>query len=277
MTRKIGRAIQHLDFGVGDLANDMLQPRDQTPQAMAVSVDIDSGMGWLPSLGAIKADLILYPYPLSSRNFDAPVHYFLERRVDNEDETDMIPIHEVHHFLLGAFGLVGKGRIQLYLFLPNLRQKGRKPKTNTVLDSIKDKFISKCLLPAIRKDLSDFQLEQCPHGMWEAKMDCEAPKYEGQLNGSTGNALINDIIIPERYLAQIWDRCKRKMNRRIVGDDWETEALRDSRLFWCFKGEKYSLCTSNVLRIEEPEERVSCPLFRVNPIPNNPQPKQFIC
>jgi len=258
MTGKLGRAIQRLDFGIGDLLNDMLQPQDQTPGALAVSVDIDSGMGWLPSLGAIKGDLTLYPYPLSSRNFEAPVHHFLDWRLGNEDETEMIPIHEIHHFLLGTFGLVGKSRIQLYLFLPNLRQKRRKPKTNTVLDSIKDKFISRCLLPAIRKELTDFQMEQYPHGMWEAKMDSEAPKHEGQLYSSTGNALINDVVIPEQYLSQIWNRCKRRMNRGSTGGDWEMEALKDSRLFWCFKGEKYSLCTSNVLRIEEPEEKVSC-------------------
>jgi hypothetical protein len=72
-----GNGIQHLQFDIGD-AYESMDSEDRRKRSLFRSNDIDSGMGWLPSLGAIKTDVRFFLYPFSSRNFEANIHLFMD-------------------------------------------------------------------------------------------------------------------------------------------------------------------------------------------------------
>ena len=176
--------------------------------------------------------MILYLYPISSRNFDSSLHLFLN--IDGKKT----PVHLINHFLLGQFGSVSVNRsFDLYLFLSNLaHNKPKGYKGNGVIDKLKDIFISEYLIPAAREILSDFHLEQFGNGISEMKMDIEAPIYEDQISGSVGYRLVGgDINIPEEKLGELWAEVRRNIERLGNPD------LEDYRLFWNFKDLKYSL------------------------------------
>jgi hypothetical protein len=246
MTGDYGDGIQRLDFGKGDL---MIRGRNREKTwrtTLFRSNDIDSGMGWLSDLGVIKSDVILYLYPISSRNFDSSLHLYTNINGKNT------PVHLINHFLLGQFGSISVNRsFNLYLFLPNLyRNKPKGYKGNGVIDKLKDTFISECLIPAAREILSDFHLEQFGNSMSEVKMDVEAPMYEGQISGSVGHRLAGgDTIVPEKKLGELWVEVRRNIERLGNPD------LEDCRLFWNFKGLKYCLNGGNHENLERTVER----------------------
>ena len=146
MTGDYGDGVHHLQFDVGDLYEQMdLEHRGK--RSLFQSNDVDSGMGWLPGLGAIKTDVKLFLYPFSSRNFDANVYIF----IDINDKP--VRIDEINHFLLGEFGNVGCRSCQLFLFLLSLYNPT--VKGNGVTDHHKDAFISQCFIPAAEKVLGE--------------------------------------------------------------------------------------------------------------------------
>src|SRR5215471_20266829 len=55
MTGDYGNGVQHLQFDIEDLCQQM-EPQRRGKSSLFQTNDIDSGMGWLPSLGAIKTD-----------------------------------------------------------------------------------------------------------------------------------------------------------------------------------------------------------------------------
>lgn len=252
MTGDYGHGIQHLDFDIGDLGAEML-PQDRTPNHLFRSIDIDSGMGWLPSLGTIHSDLTLFLYPFSNRNFDASIH--LTMKIDKR----RIPIHKVNHFLFGEFGSVNQRPIQLYLFVPTLYDS--KSKSNRINDSLKDAFISDCLIPAAREVLPDLIMEQFGRSMREIKSDCEAPIYEGQIYGPAGHRLSGGVTIPEKYLAALWQECQNKLQ---ITYDERLLVFKDCRLFWTFKGAKYGAYAEDYDEIEKTiNNKVSYPSFNM--------------
>jgi len=134
-----GDGVQHLQFDIGDVCEQM-DPQHRGKRSLFQSNDIDSGMGWLPSLGAIRTDVKIFLYPFSSRNFDANIHLFMD--IDEK----RVKINEINHFLLGEFGNIGCRSCQLFLFLPGLYN--QQSKGNGVKDHLKDAFISRCFIPA---------------------------------------------------------------------------------------------------------------------------------
>jgi hypothetical protein len=241
MTGNYGAGIQGLDFDIGDL---MMKRRNCTKRGRSYlfrSNDLDSGLGWLPDLGSIKSDLSLYLYPISSRNFDANIHLFMDIGAQK------VPVHHVNHFLLGQFGsLSTKQSFDLYLFLPALYDK--KSKGNGVSDRLKNTFISECLIPAAREILPDFILQQFGMSMGEVKMDVEAPIYESQTSGPAGHRLGGEVNIPEEYLKELWEKTLRRIRR---GRNPDLEMFEGCRLFWNFKGLKYCLNAKNSRELKE--------------------------
>ena len=235
MTGDYGNGIQHLQFDIGEVWEQM--DRDQRKRHLFQSNDIDSGMGWLPTLGAINSDLRLFPYPLSSRNFNANIHLY------TEINRKWVKINDINHFLLGEFGNIGGKSCQLFLFLPALYN----PKStgNGVKDHLKDAFISQCFIPAAEEILGDMLLEQFGVGMRENKTDCEAPMYESQIYGSAGGRLAGDVHIPQRFLARVWESCMMKVYNQSRRGDRDLMAFKSCRLFWSFKGLKYALSGVN--------------------------------
>jgi hypothetical protein len=238
---------QHLDFNIGDEAPH-LHPQAQTPQHLTMSADVDSGMGWLPSLAAINADLQFILPPILSRNLEASVHHFMNtgqmsppvRGLEPHQVT--APIHQVNHFLLAEFGDL-TCRFQIYLFLPAIYRPSSKG--NKVPFATIDRFVSDCLLPAFREFLPSHLLEQVPHEMWEAIADAEAPRIEGQINGPAGNDLSPRVTVPQKYLRQIWDYVKQAIKDKTAAYPHHYDALVGCRLLWSFKGLKYGLSTDN--------------------------------
>ena len=237
MTGDYGDGIQHLQFDIEDVY-ERIEPQRRGKSSLFQTNDIDSGMGWLPDLGAIKTDIRLFLYPYSSRNFDANIHLFMD--------IDDIPvrINEINHFLLGEFGNISGRTCQLFLFLPGLYKPGSKG--NGVRDQLKDAFISRCFIPAIEEvfgeeSLGEFLKEQFGKGMREIKTDCEAPTREGQIYGSAGNRLAGDVHIRQRYLARLWEVCILRLNDLLDDGDEDLIPFKDCRLFWSFKGFKYAL------------------------------------
>src|SRR5262249_14156646 len=112
-TGDYGDGVHHLQFDIGDVCKQM-DPQLKGRSSLFQSNDVDSGMGWLPGLGAIKTDIKLFLYPFSSRNFDANIHLFM-----NINDKP-VRIDEINHFLLGEFGNIGSRSCQLFLFLPGL-------------------------------------------------------------------------------------------------------------------------------------------------------------
>jgi len=241
MTGDYGNGIQHLQFDIGEVWEQM--DCDQRKRHLFQSNDIDSGMGWLPTLGAIKTDLRLFPYPLSSRNFDANIHLF------TDINQKRVKINDINHFLLGEFGNIGGKSCQLFLFLPSLYD----PKStgNGVKDHLKDAFISRCFIPAAEEILGDMLLEQFGVGMRENKTDCEAPMYESQIYGSAGRRLAGDVHIPQRFLARVWESCMMKVYDQLRRGDQDLMVFKTCRLLWSFKGLKYALSGVNDEELRE--------------------------
>jgi len=227
-----GDGVQHLQFDIEDVGQQM-DSESQGKKSLFRSNDIDSGMGWLPGLGAIRTDIRVFLYPFSSRNFDANIHLFMD--IDGKP----VKIHNVNHFLLGEFGNIGPRSFQLYLFLPALYD--QRFKGNGVKDRLKDAFISRCFIPAANEVMDDFMMEQFGKGMREIKTDCEAAMYEAQINGSAGSRLMGDVYVPERFLTQIWEACMIRLDQGLQDEDEDLMAFKDCRLFWSFKGFKYVL------------------------------------
>jgi hypothetical protein len=237
MTGDYGDGVQHLQFDIEDVCEQM-DPNRRGKRSLFQSNDIDSGMGWLSSLGAIREDVKFFLYPFSSRNFDANIHLFM----DIDDKR--VRINEINHFLLGEFGNIGSRSCQLFLFLPSLynpRSKG-----NGVKDHLKDAFISRCFIPAAeeilgKEKVGEFLKEQFGKGMREIKTDCEAPMHEGQIYGSAGNRLSGDVHVRQMFLARLWEECMTRLNRLLNDEDEDLLPFRGCRLFWSFKGFKYAL------------------------------------
>jgi hypothetical protein len=232
MKGDFGEGVQHLQFDIEE-APEQGDSQSRGKRSLFQSNDIDSGMGWLPSLGVIKTDVKFFLYPISSRNFEANIHLFM----DIDDER--VRINDVNHFLLGEFGNIGGRPCQLFLFLPDLYR--QRSKGNGVEDHLKDAFISQCFIPAAEEVLGDFHLEQFGVGMREIKTDCEAAKYEGQIYGSVGSRLMGDVQVPQRYLVELWDECTSKLEQELWNGNEELMAFKGCRLLWSFKGFKYAL------------------------------------
>lgn len=119
MTGDYGEGVQHLQFDIEDICEQM-DPQDRRKSSLFRSNDIDSGMGWLSGLGAIRTDIRFFLYPFSSRNFDANIHLFMD--IDDKQ----VRVDKINHFLLGEFGNIGGRSCQLFLFLPALYQQRSK-------------------------------------------------------------------------------------------------------------------------------------------------------
>ena len=236
-----GDGVQHLQFDIGDVCEEM-DSESRAKKSLFQSDDIDSGMGWLPNLGAIRTDVKVFLYPFSSRNFDANIHLFMD--IDGEP----VRINDINHFLLGEFGNIGPRSCQLYLFLPTLFN--QRSKGNGVEDRLKDTFVSRYFIPAAEEILGDVLLEQFGRGMREIKTDCEAAMYEAQIYGSVGSRLTGDVYIPQRFLTRLWDTCMTRLDRELQHEDEDLVAFKDCRLFWSFKGFKYVLAGMDDKEIE---------------------------
>jgi len=236
MSGDYGEGVQYLDVEKDDEINQDPE-KPYSPIELFQEIDVDSGMGWLSHLGIIQTDVTIYLYPLSSRNFGASLHLYLQTT------KDKVSIDKIPHFLLGEFGANAQRSIQLYLFLPNLYTAGRK--TNGVSDQLKDAFISRVFIPAADIILPDFTLEQFGGNMREIKTDCEAPMYEGQLYGPAGHRLPGGVCIPLRYLEDLWTQCTKCLRREINSGDELLVPFEDCRLFWSFKGWKYALSATS--------------------------------
>ena len=246
MTGDYGDGVHHLQFDIGDVYEQM-DSELRGKSSLFQSNDVDSGMGWLPSLGAIKTDVKLFLYPFSSRNFDANIHLFMD--VNGKP----VQINEINHFLFGEFGNIGCRPCQLFLFLPSMYNPGTKG--NGVTDYHKDAFISQCFIPAAEEVLGEeavgeFLKEQLRRNMREIKMNCEAPMYEGQIHGSAGNRLAGSTHIPQIYLADLWKACMMKLEERLEEEDEDFLPFKGCRLFWSFKGFKYTLAEANDEELE---------------------------
>ena len=258
MTGDYGEGIQHLQFDIGDVCEQM-DPQSRRKSSLFRTNDIDSGMGWLPGLGAIRTDVKFFLYPISSRNFDANIHLFMD--IDD----DPVRINEINHFLLGEFGNIGGRSCQLYLFLPGLyspRSKG-----NGVKDQLKDAFISRCFIPAAEEILKgdvvgEFLLEQFGAGMREAKNDSESAMHEGQIYGSSGSRLTGGVGVHQKFLARLWERCMIKLDGLLDNGDEGLLPFKGCRLFWSFKGFKYALAEADDEDLERSlEAKVNFPFF----------------
>jgi len=236
-----GEGVQHLQFEIGDVCEQM-DPQRRGKESLFQSNDIDSGMGWLPSLGAIKEDVKFFLYPFSSRNFDANIHLFMN--IDGGP----VRVDNVNHFLLGEFGSIGSRSCQLFLFLPALYR--QRSKGNGVEDRLKDSFISRCFIPAAEKVITDFSLEQFGVGMREIKTDCEAAKHENQIYGPAGSRLTGDAVVRQRFLTNLWEECMLNLDREVQHENPDLLAFQDCRLFWSFKGFKYALAETNDKELE---------------------------
>jgi len=246
MTGDYGDGVHHLQFDIGDVY-EQIDPELRGKSSLFQSNDVDSGMGWLPSLGTIKTDVKLFLYPFSSRNFDANIHLFMD--INGKP----VQINEINHFLLGEFGNIGCRPCQLFLFLPSMYNPGTKG--NGVTDHHKDAFISQCFIPAAEEVLGEeavgeFLKEQLRRNMREIKMNCEAPMYEGQIHGSAGNRLAGSTHIPQIYLADLWKACMMKLEERLEEEDEDFLPFKGCRLFWSFKGFKYTLAEANDEELE---------------------------
>jgi hypothetical protein len=259
MTGDFGNGVQHLQFDIEDLGQQM-EPQCRGKSSLFQTNDIDSGMGWLPNLGAIKTDIRFFLYPYSSRNFDANLHLFM--KIDGHN----VKIHDINHFLLGEFGNIGGRSCQLFLFLPGLYNP--QSKGNGVRDHLKDAFISRCFIPAVEKvfgeeSLGQFLLEQFAKGMREAKTDCEAPTREGQIYGPAGNRLAGDVHIRQTFLKRIWEDCMSRLDDLVRAKDEDLISFKDCRLFWSFKGFKYALAERDDEELEWTiESKVNIPHHR---------------
>jgi len=236
MSGDYGDGIQRLDVEKNDEINQ--DPENSySPADLFQSIDIDSGMGWLSHLGVIQTDINVFLYPLSSRNFNTSPHLYLQT------VKDRVSINKIPHFLLGEFGMMALRTIQLYLFLPDLYNQGQR--TNGISDLLKNAFISRIFIPAAELVLNDFPLEQFGSNMLEIKMDCEAPKHEGQVYGPTGHRLAGGVLIPSHYLEDLWTECMNRLRREIDSGNELLVPFEDCRLFWSFKGWKYALSATD--------------------------------
>ena len=259
MTGDYGNGIQHLQFDIGDV-HEQMDPQRRAKRHLFQSNDIDSGMGWLPGLGAIRTGVKVFLYPFSSRNFDANIHLFV-----NIDDNP-VRIHEINHFLLGEFGNIGGRPCQLFLFLPSLYRP--RSKGNGVKDQLKDAFISRCFIPAAEEilgeeTLGEFLMEQFGRGMREIKMDCEAAMHEGQIYGSVGSRLAGDVHIRQTFLSRLWEACMARLDDLTNDGDEDLLAFKGCRLFWSFKGFKYALSETTDKDLERSlETEVNIPFLK---------------
>ena len=60
-----GNGVQHLQFDIGDIC-EQIDPESRRKKPLFRSNDIDSGMGWLPGLRAIRTDIRFFLYLFSS-------------------------------------------------------------------------------------------------------------------------------------------------------------------------------------------------------------------
>ena len=84
-------------------------------------------------------------------------------------------------------------------------------------------------------------------GMREIKTDCEAPMHEGQIYGSAGSRLVEDVHVRPMFLTRLWETCMMRLDDQLRDEDEELLPCKDCRLFWSFKG---SLAETNDEELE---------------------------
>ena len=259
VTGDFGEGYQHLSFDVNEITRYIQDPKAVSPMltrdgGMLVNADMDSAMGWLPSLDVISTDITFHLYPFSNRNLDSNVHLFLEVSGKN------VPLHHIHHFPIAIFGGGERVSCLLYVFLPNYNRGGD---TNLVMQDVQDRFISTCLMRAATDVLpSAFHLSWSQSFAAE-QLKCNAPRFVGAVNASMGSRLARGSRLPKQYVQSFWARAM-----ELLELEWNAGHLHEMkgfRLFWDTKGTKNIVVADDFESLATPiRERVS--VQRVNAI-----------
>jgi hypothetical protein len=174
---------------------------EEAPTPPGVTYDIDSIMGFVPSLALAKQGIRFNLTPHVVSNLESDIHLTFPVSTGH-GRTRQVPLHTIPHYLFGR--LVGHEDITIYLFFPRLWEKSKM--NNYLSQELLRRWTDRVLLPAIYSQASASTVQHYPGAYDHGALASKAGHTESHARKDKSGArhqYIHHFLQPE-ILAELW-------------------------------------------------------------------------